>query len=187
MPFKTALFFPSFSVFAVMKKQKNLGGGILQAVCGLKAKSERKRIFFKNVTALLCTWSRCVRSERKMCCILVCFKGHYWSIIHWSLLSYPLFFCIPSFLSILQASFIKVLRSKGAAAAWGRLGSWRFDLWPSCYSTMPSISTQFTTAIWAKADQNRGDQWESMPGIQQQGFIFAQRGGVRLMWAFTVP
>lgn len=75
MPFKTALFFPSFSVFAVMKKQKNLGGGILQAVCGLKAKSERKRIFFKNVTVLLCTWSRCVRSERKMCCILVCLKG----------------------------------------------------------------------------------------------------------------
>lgn len=175
-----------FSVFAVMKKQKTLGVESCRLCVGWRP-NQREKDLFKNVTALLCTWSWCVRSMRKMCCILVHLKGHYWSILHWSLLSSPLFFCIPSFLSILQAPFIKVLRSKGAAAAWGRLGSWRFDLWPLCYSTMPSISTQFTTAIWAKADQNRPDQWQSMPGIQQQGFILAQRGGVRLMWAFKVP
>lgn len=110
----------NFTIFTVKSIFEKL------RLSGLKAKSEIKRIL--DVSALICTWSSCVHGDR--CTVFLCLKVHYWSIVHQFLLSSLSILCSPFFLSILWASFIKVLRSKGAAAAWGCLGSWGFDLSP---------------------------------------------------------
>lgn len=101
------------------------------------------------------------------------------SFLHRSVPFHPQFL-LCSFLAILRASFIKLLRSKGAAAARGCLGSRRFDLWPECCGTLPSIYSQFTKAIRAKAERRGRVQRRSTSGIAAAGpSSWNKRGGSR--------
>lgn len=83
------------------------------------------------------------------CYLCVSSKAHRWSIVRAPPLVFP-----PSLLCGSSPSFMKVPGSKGAAAAWGCLGSRGFDLWPLCCNTAPSIYTQFNTAIWVKTERS---------------------------------
>lgn len=153
------------------------------------------RAFLKSlgVEAAGCVWLEGQIGEKKnllkmcpSCCVhgraggqmhgaFVCLKVRYWSIVHQSLPSSPSFLL---FSFSLRASFIKVLRSKGAAAAWGCLGSWGFDLWPfyvtaPCHPFILNLTQKYE---WIQSRAGSMREFNSRPSsvYKEEGLVWCQ-------------
>lgn len=165
-------------IVIVMRKQEWFRVGIQVWAEGQKRDKTEDFFFFLNVSALLCAQSWLFHWEVQI--------RHRSPLLPRRCLLPSVFICAPSSPSSEPLSSSS-LRSKGAAAARGCLGSWWFDPWPL---TLLHLATHLFSICQSNMSKGGGapasSAKERIRNSAARGFAWEQRGGSRFHGLGTI-